>query len=66
MLFTLSHLGDLMWCIYYRYVGSHHPNGPSAYYGNLVPVLSTLVGRAIKAAVQDIADLGKIELARQK
>lgn len=39
---------------------------PSAYYGTLVPVLSTLVGRTIHVASRAVVDLGEVELARQR
>lgn len=37
-----------------------------AYYGTLVPILFTLVGRKIQVATQVVAHLREIKLARQK
>lgn len=37
-----------------------------AHYRTLGPILPTLVGRTIQEAAEAVADLGKIELARQK
>lgn len=38
---------------------------PPAYYGILIPVLSTLVGEIVQWAAQTIADLGEITLSKQ-
>lgn len=39
---------------------------PPAYYGPLIPVPSTLVGRTVHVAARTVVDLGEIELARQR
>lgn len=50
----------------YRYAGLHHPDHPAGPLPYLGPILPTLVGRAIQEAAEAVADLGQIELARQK